>query len=283
MAPKKGVRGRVAARASPDDGTDGPGASSSASSVLASHLSGGIRHRIAKRESLQTATAEAAPRGLAQRVVARARADEPTEAPPRPLSKNLRKDWAAGSKSAKQALQDATDAAGQGAKHLGKLNRQMETVNSKNAHRDIVRALGYPEGAPELTWLDLAGDDDAPMPFPVVCPVRLWEKLSESDKPRFMETIVGGGNSLPSMWHGLKGEPMYERITEVVNPAKTAGLGIHGDAAPTHKCDGLFTIAWNSITGVGPTKRTKYVYVVMKNRCSKTVLWKIFSIIWLGR
>ena len=62
----------------------------------------------------------------------------------------------------------------------------------------------------------------------------------------------------------MRGTPVYEHNKSVIDHEKSVALGLHGDGAPTHKCDGLFTIAWNSLTGKGPTRRTRYVYAVIK-------------------
>jgi hypothetical protein len=174
------------------------------------------------------------------------------------MNKNLKRDWSEGKKSALQVLQDGSDAKHQGAAGLGKLGR--DKVHAQNAHRDLSRAVGWPVTAPELTWIDLGGARS----HPVICPTSLWEKLWDSDQRRFEETIIGDRNDISQLWNGMVGTPVYEHSKHVIDHAKSIALGLHGDGAPTHKCDGLFTIAWNSLTGRGPTRQTRYIFAVIK-------------------
>ena len=111
---------------------------------------GGVRQRALKSEP--TESGHGAPQqrgGIAQRVLeakresAEARRDELVD---KPLSRNLRKDWAKGAITAERVLAYATDAAAQGAAGLNRMARTK--VDARNAHRDIARALGWPKGAP---------------------------------------------------------------------------------------------------------------------------------------
>ena len=195
--------------------------------------------------------------GIAQRV---AKAEQPTQRVT-PFNDNLRRDWATGAKSARQVLQDATDAGAQGASDLGGLQR--EKVSAKNAHRDLKRVMGWPKNAPPFKWLDVSREGEPARSHPVVCPIEHFEHLWTKDRRRFWQTLVGTVEDLEQLWHGLKGKPMYENIKGHVNPKGTTALGLHMDGAPTHKCEGLFTIAWNSLTGKGNTRLTRNIYTVV--------------------
>ena len=61
----------------------------------------------------------------------------------------------------------------------------------------------------------------------------------------------------------MKGNEVY-KVIQPKPDRDTLGFGIHGDAAPTHKTDGLFTISWNSVHGTGSTMETRYIYAVVK-------------------
>ena len=167
---------------------------SSASSV---HRGGGIRQRMAKRESADPEPVGARG-GIARRVAARM-ADATPDAGPsnQPFNHNLRKDWAEGRKSAKQVLQDASDAKHQKAEGLGKLGK--DRVLEQNAHRDLSRAIGWPEKAPELKWIDIGNGKS----HPVLCPISVFEKLWDSDERRFNDTIIGERNAISALWNGL--------------------------------------------------------------------------------
>lgn len=69
--------------------------------------------------------------GVAQRT---ARLASDCDWEPLPLNSNLRRDWGRGTKSAKQVLQDASDAKHQGARGLDRLGKR---VVPSNAQRDL--------------------------------------------------------------------------------------------------------------------------------------------------
>jgi hypothetical protein len=71
-----------------------------------------------------------------------------------PLTKQLRRDWATGASDSKKVIQTAKNASGQGARDLERLANKSDV--HANHMRDLRRAIGYPEKAPEITWLDFA-------------------------------------------------------------------------------------------------------------------------------
>jgi|AntRauTorckE5430_2_1112549.scaffolds.fasta_scaffold17695_1 hypothetical protein len=83
--------------------------------------------------------------------------------------------------SSEQVLECGTAAQAQGASHLGKLG---VSSDPRNAHRSIVRALGHPPNAPDITWIDIPDAQGFRKPFPVLCPINTFEKtVLEDERP----------------------------------------------------------------------------------------------------
>lgn len=63
--------------------------------------------------------------------------------------------------------------------------------NPANAHRYIVRAIGYPAAAPEIDWVEIPGKSGDTLSHPIVCPLKWSEKLLISDEDRFHKVVRG--------------------------------------------------------------------------------------------
>ena len=96
-----------------------------------------------------------------------------------PLSNQLRMDWGLGVSSSAYVLRTAKNAAGQGAHSLEKL--ASHTNPDQNSMRDVKRALGWPEGAPDVKFIDIPlGAGGTEKPHAIFCPIEAAEKLSEN-------------------------------------------------------------------------------------------------------
>ena len=109
-------------------------------------------------------------RSLRQRVAA---ADHATEtatlsnssSSSAPLNAALRRDWAKGILPSNRVLEYSAKAGQQGAS--GVLWKSLGT-NEKNAHRNLVSALGYPKTAPDITYLEIPGPDWKQRVHPII-------------------------------------------------------------------------------------------------------------------
>ena len=196
-----------------------------------------------------------------------------------PFNAELRKDWLEGKMTSEAVLRLATKAAQQGAEHVGKFARK--TLHAGHAQRDLMRALGWPKEAPEFVWLEV-NTPRGKRSHPIVCPIRMFESLRSSNPRRFQKTIIGSRKALEEFWEGLKGHPIYEKNKRFINTNSTVGLLLHGDGAPTHKCDGLYTLSFSSATCEGSTKESCYVMtVIKKSDLSDGTLDEIFKyLVW---
>ena len=107
---------------------------------------GGIRSRLDVGTSVpQSAASSSSSRGRERRLEEEGEEQRPEATGP--LNILLRKRWARGEVSAFNVLETVQAAAGQGAAGFGRLLK--DHVYPKNAHRDMVAAMGWPDGAPE--------------------------------------------------------------------------------------------------------------------------------------
>jgi hypothetical protein len=130
-------------------------------------LKGGIRKRLQFGDASPSSTADAglppqlgsSPRPAAQerRGGLRRRVAEVSQQPQageqsQAFTQCMRRDWAKGKLSSAHVLEYTSAAQAQGAQGLEHLARHGA---SANCHRAIVQSLGYPQGAPEITWIEV--------------------------------------------------------------------------------------------------------------------------------
>ena len=73
-----------------------------------------------------------------------------------PFTKSIVTDWAKGLVSSEKLLERCTGACEQGASGVGKLERSSSKGFARvNAHRDAVRAIGWPPSAPPAKWIKI--------------------------------------------------------------------------------------------------------------------------------
>ena len=131
----------------------------------------------------------------------------------------------------------------------------------------MVNAVGYPQKAPNLEWIEIpkAGGLTS---HPILCPITLVERIIANDPARFEKTIRGGDGAIEAFWQHLKDNVIFTSIRDHIDTEHSVPVSIHGDAAPTTKVDGLYTISWSSPLGKGSTKETRYIYSVI---CQKDI------------
>ena len=138
--------------------------------------------------------------------------------------------------------------------------------SKKNAFRDLKRAIGYPKAAPPIEWIDV-NKRGFLKPHPILCPIDTFCALISRDEKKFNKHVRGDEGSISELWAGLRAQNdiLYTANAAYLDdPEHTLGLGIHGDGAPTHKTDGLFTISWGSLTAGGSTIQQRFVYTVVR-------------------
>jgi hypothetical protein len=198
-----------------------------------------------------------------------------------PFNLCMRRDWAKGRLSSPKVLEYSRAAAGQGAASVVAGDK---AASDKNAHRTLVAALGWPEQAPPITYIDIPmGKKRELRPHPIVCPSAVFARLTANYPSMFMERIRGSETASEVFWKGIEGHPIVTKHPDL-KPSQfstTIPLGLHGDGAPLSKHDSLFTIGWNSILGSGTTMQQRFVYTCIKksDMCEGTLdaLWKYLA------
>ena len=166
-----------------------------------------------------------------------------------PFNHSMRRDWAKGKLSAKSVLEYCQNASKQGAHGL---ERVENLSKANNQHRDILRAMGWPEAAPEIEWLSIPGFH---APHPVLSPICTFEKLIQGDEQRFLKKLRGE-DPLRNFWENVADHVIYTASAHLIDNDFSIPLGLHGDGAATTKTDGLLTFAWGSLVATGSDTST---------------------------
>ena len=133
---------------------------------------GGIRSRVSAssassaNENVQVPLAKKPKCGVRARLQA-----VETPADDTPFNAAIRDDWASGPMSAPAGLRLAHKAELQGMPNAGRFAKKC----SKNPHRDLKRAVGYPSAAPDQVHVDLL--DGPEFGHPVFCLIDLMDHL----------------------------------------------------------------------------------------------------------
>jgi hypothetical protein len=236
------------------------GESASSSALPSSSSSRSIRRRIERGDVLTS--------------------ESPTTRP-LPFNHCMRRDWAKGQLPSNKVLEYSAAASKQGAQGTFRVR---ETWHTKTAHRDLVAALGWPEDAPDIKWIDIPkGPNKTMTPHPVVCPVETFAKLYSKRRDLWNKRIRGDAGACKAYWESLESHPIVSKhpILRKDNFENTIALGLHGDGAPLTKHESLFTIAWNSLHATGTTMQTCFVFscITQIEMCEGTMeaLWDYFA------
>lgn len=257
MAPKgQGIRQKLAASS-----RDTP-------PVTRDQISGGIRQRLnltphASAGSASSTISNTAPRhakSIKRRLDEVAAAPECEHTPFNDLARNR---WSKGKMSSREVLEWARAAQSQGMPHVGKYAGR--TMDPKNAHREVLAALGKPPDSPDISWVEVPSRGGKSVTnHPIICPIDLIESMVR-DKPKFQTHLLNADGDQVKFWKGLRDQKsvVYESVASLVG-RRTLGLGLHGDGAPTNRCDSMFTLAFNSLHARGPTCDTRNIITVFK-------------------
>ena len=229
---------------------------------VVSGKAGGVRQRLKTSGASASGAVLGAIDGRPGSIKRRLQAHELPEAEPAPdlpFNKALRRDWSSGKISSATVVEYAAKAAEQGASSASSL-----AGNPANAHRDLVRAIGYPTSAPEIDWIEIPDKSGHMVAHPVVCPLKWLEKLLFHDEARFNRVLRGTPSEVEGFWRHLSGHIIRTSNESRLDVERSIPCSIHGDGAPTTRVEGLFTISWSSMVGQGSTKDTRHVFTVIQ-------------------
>ena len=116
-----------------------------------------------------------------------------------PLNEGLKKQWASGKMSAVQVQDLADRAQRQGAHGIGKLSGGSY---HRNAHRALVNFFGYPDGAPDFTWIQLPVVNGKAF-HPVLLPHDFFGSLFHGRRNMWDKRIKGHDGLAKEFWENL--------------------------------------------------------------------------------
>eukprot|EP00959_Pyramimonas_sp_CCMP1952_P076466 1597886-Pyramimonas_sp.AAC.1 len=121
----------------------------------------------------------------------------------------MRRDWAKRELPSNRLLEYCQAASNQGATNVIRVS---EKWNSKTAHRAVISALGWPEHAPDITWIDIPiGPEGKLKSHPVICPVQTFQRLVHHRKPFWEKHFGCNGTACMEFWKSLDGHPIADR------------------------------------------------------------------------
>ncbi|CAK0891752.1 unnamed protein product [Prorocentrum cordatum] len=174
----------------------------------------------------------------------------------------LRRRWAMGSISSPGVIKFARAAASQGAQNIGAC-AGTSNLQSKHAFRAVCRAVGTPARAPQISWAELKNTNGDVIFHPFVDPIDTLEAWYRKGPLVLKQRITGEDGETAQFWHAPRDHPTYKCNASRIS-STTVPLGLHGDAAPTSKADGLFTLKFNSLLGHGDAIATRDVVTAFK-------------------
>lgn len=181
-----------------------------------------------------------------------------------PLNRAMRRDWAKGHMSSNRVLELSLAASNQGAHGV---IRAKATWDEKHAHRDLLAAIGWPDKAPEIRWIEIpVGHKGEKRPHPVICPIETFRKIFCDFPKRWAKVLRGEAGACKAFWQSIQHHPIVAKhpVLSTLLFDKTLALGVHADAAPITKHESLHTIAWNSLHGSGTTMDTRLMFTCIK-------------------
>jgi len=263
MAPKSGVKKRLLSLTPVDQegAVVGEGGLHAAGGDGAHAGHSGLRRRVAAA-SAASSTAAAAEA-----------ASSSTASPETPLFKLLRNRWAKGALPSHEVQQIAAAAESSGARGISQLEKIATSGKHRhNAQRDLMRALGRPQGAPELfsVAIPMAGQDNSPVivDHPFILPHQFFSKLFQERKDKFIQCVQGGDEERNSLWELMAQGPILKNHPTLSpnNLAHCIPIGLHGDAGKFSHQDSLFVITWNSLVGQGTTREKRFIITVVRKK-----------------
>ena len=189
-----------------------------------------------------------------------------------PFNAALKRDWSSGKISSATVVEYAKKAAQQGAESADVL-----ASDHANAHRHLVDAIGYPDSAPDIDWIEIPNKDGSLVAHPIICPLNWFEKIVANYPERFKKVVKGPDGDLEEFWRHLSEHVIWTSNVDRLDRESSIPCTIHGDGAPTNKVESLFTISWSSLLGEGPTKSTRHIFtVVQKGEMGAATLAALF-------
>ena len=185
----------------------------------------------------------------------------------KPFNKLLMTKWHRGKLTCQDVLEFACAAEKQGMPDAGRLAMS----DLRNASRNLISAIGYPEKAPPIKIIELPGlKPGSKLHLPIICPIDSLEAMISHNPARFEKTVLGEPGNIPLVWLHLKHHVLYVKNKDFIDPDKSILVKTHADAAPTTKVDGLMTISWSSCHGRGSTRETRNVFAVLPKKWTGT-------------
>jgi len=189
------------------------------------------------------------------------------------MYKLLRDRWAKGALSSADVQQFAAAAEHSGAvgvEALAKIAAKGKWPS--NAQRDLQRALGRPQGSPEIYMTAIPVQDKEGNPtviqHPFVLPHELFSQLHAEREDMFLQCVRGDDKERNLLWHQLGKLPVIQKHPTLKSEdlSSMVPVGLHGDGGKFSHTDSLFVVTWNSLVGQGTTAEQRFIITVIRKQ-----------------
>ena len=221
-------------------------ASSDAPSARATRSHGGIKQRIAVDPESKTAS-------------------EPISSTTSPLHSDLKHFWSKGefsSKTAQRLAHSAHQSGAQGVDAFASAGTNGKYKN--NIMRDLKQALDFPDGAPDVTWLEIPMKQARKVAHPFLMPHQFFKSYFAWAPDRWEKHMGGTASACLSFWESMRNAPFVQKHPRLHDLRNTIPLGVHADAGAFSKQDSLYAISFNSLLGQGTTKDKRFIFTVLR-------------------
>ena len=226
---------------------------SSSTAEASTPARGGVRQRMAARETADAAASSAASSG-----------DTVGDLP---LVAELKKDWAKGKATSAQVQRYALAAARQGATGIDRLGAAGTSGrNPQNLLRDLIGIFGHPVGAPPFDWVEIPTTAGPRSPHPFLLPHSFFQHFYSGARSNWVKAVRGPPSAPREFWDAMAGSDflrLHPRRDQQ-EWRRTIPLGLHGDAGAFSHQDSLMTISWNSLLGSGVTMQKRFLITVVR-------------------
>ena len=207
------------------------------------------------------------------------------------LSDILKRDWSSGKLSSKDVQQYAASAVQERADPhtLGVMGKiACGGKWGSNAQRDLMMALGRPQGCPDFYWAQLPvaqSSGGAKWEWhPFILPHELFATLLEERSQFFSKHVIGSPSVLKRCWIFLSSKEFLKESLAGVGPLDdVVPVGLHADAGAYSKKKSLYVFTWGSLVGQGSTKQKRFVMTtlpkqaILKDGRTLDAVWQVVA------
>jgi len=230
---------------------------------------GGVRQRLALHRDVGPAPASPPATDAASSVdhFVESASAASTSSTMKPLSAELKREWAKGKISSSQLQKFAHNALKQGAVGIEDMSAAGNFgANPGNIFRALKTLFGTPDGAPDIRWIEIPTSAVQQTPHPLLLPHDFLAKMFSGRQRDWEGLLAGAPGACAEFWKAMAATDFVSRHPALSRASwkDTIPIGMHGDGGKFSHQDSLLTITWNSLLGEGQTMQKRFLFTVIR-------------------